>query len=148
MNDYGRRIVIDLGFEAAVAHTTQAIREEGLEVASRIDVRDCFWRELRHRFRQYVLLDVWSPTLAIEALKHDLAAGTVLRTTFAVYELADGETAIVAREPMASVSSDPGWRRDAPALASIADRLCDQIAGVLARLQHPAPQPASGTPVA
>jgi len=148
MDDYGRRIVIDLGFEAAVAHTAQAIREAGLDVVSRIDVRDCFWRDLRHGFRQYVLLDVWSPTLAIEALKHDLAAGTILRTTFAVYELADGETAIVAREPLSSVSSDPGWRRDTPALALIADRLCNQIAGVLARLQHPTPQPASGTPAA
>ena len=147
MNDYGRRIVIDLGFEAAVAHTAKAIREEGLEVASRIDVRDCFWREFRHGFRQYVLLDVWSPKLAIEALKHDLAAGTVLRTTFAVYELADGETAIVAKEPLSSVSSDPGWRRDAPALASSADRLCDRIAGVLARLQHPESHLATGTPI-
>ena len=37
MNDQGRRIVVDRGFEAIVAETGRAIREEGLQVIARID---------------------------------------------------------------------------------------------------------------
>src|SRR5574342_1276655 len=44
MNDYGRRIVIDMDFEAAVGAVSRAIREEGLQTLARIDVRDHFWR--------------------------------------------------------------------------------------------------------
>lgn len=54
--DYGRRTVVDLGFEAVVGEASRAIREEGLAVIARIDVRDHSWRELRHDLRHYVLL--------------------------------------------------------------------------------------------
>ena len=148
MNDYGRRIVIDLGFESAVGAATHAMRDEGLEVVARVDVREHFRRDLRHDFRQYVLLDAWPADAAFEALQTNLDIGTILRTTFAVYELADGETAIAASEPLLSVASDPGWRHDAVILTPIADRIRVRVARVLTRLQHAASQPASMASVA
>lgn len=148
MNDYGRRIVIDLGFESAVGAVTHAMRDEGLEVVGRVDVREHFRRDLRRDFRQYVLLDAWPADAAFEALHTNLDIGTILRTTFAVYELADGETAIAASEPLLSVASDPGWRQDAVALTPIADRIRERVASVLTRLQHAPSQPASMESVA
>ena len=42
MNDYGRRIVLDLGFVATVDSLGQAMRAEGFRALARIDVRDHF----------------------------------------------------------------------------------------------------------
>lgn len=136
MTDYGRRIVVDLAFETAVGDTSRAIREEGLQVIARVDVRDHFKRDLGHDFRQYVLLEAWSPELAAEALQRNLDAGTLLHTSFAIYELADGETAVVAAEPFSPLAAEPEWRREAPELATIADEEGQRVARVLDRLQR------------
>jgi len=138
MNDYGRRIVVNLGFEAAVGELAHAIHEEGMQVIARIDLRDHFWRHLGQSFRQYVLLEAWSPAPALEALRLDPGAGTILSTTFAAYELADGGTAVVATEALLPAASRPDWRQQAPALAAIADQEGERVAGVFIRLQQSA----------
>ena len=148
MNEYGRRIVIDLGFEAVLGEASRAIREEGLQMIARIDVRDHFWRDLEHDFRPYFLLEAWSPELALEALRHNLDVGIILPITFAIYELADGETAVVAREPFSPMAAEPDWRRDSPAFAAIADRESERVARVLARLQQSSSHQASVFPAA
>jgi uncharacterized protein (DUF302 family) len=135
MTDYGRRIVVDAAFDAVVNGIQRAIADEGLHVIARLDVRDHFWRELTHDFRRYVLIDAWSPRLAFEALRRTLDVGTVMPTRFAVYELADGETAVVAEEPLAPVAAEPQWRRDSPELATIADRESERVARVLGQIQ-------------
>lgn len=134
MSNYGRRLVVDTDFETTVGDVCRAIREEGLQALARMDVREHFWRHLSRTFRQYVLIEAWSPDLAFEALRHDLDVGTLLPTTFAVYELAGGQTVIVATEPMAPAAEQGGWRQQAPALAAIADCERERIARVLERL--------------
>ena len=134
MSDYGRRIVVDLPFEEAVAVLRRAVRDQGLDVIARVDVRDRFRRELAHDFRRYVLFEVWSPELALEALRQDLDAGTILPTTLVMYELADGETAVTAREPLFPLAAHAGWRQHAPALATMADHEAERVARVLATL--------------
>lgn len=136
MGDYGRRIVIDLPFEAALGETARALHAEGLDVIARIDVRDHFQRRVAHDFRRYCLLDAWSPQSAVEALSHNLDAGTMLPTRLAIYELADGETAVVATEPLSPVIADVEWRREFPELATLAVAQSDRVAHVLGRLQH------------
>jgi uncharacterized protein (DUF302 family) len=94
MVDDGRRVLIDLPFEAAVGATTDAIHREGLALLARIDVREHFKAELHHGFRQYMLLEAWVPALAFEEIRLNLDEGARAPIRFAVYELADGETAI------------------------------------------------------
>jgi len=136
MSDYGRRIVVDQTFDAVLSEASRLIREEGLQPIARVDVRDHFWRDLRHDFRLYFIVQVWSPELALESLLRNLDIGTVLATTFAMYELADGETCVVVRDPFSSMAADPEWRRNNPELAAIADRESDKIGRVLSRLQE------------
>ena len=138
MTDYGRRIVVDLDFETALSELSQAIREEGLVAIARVDLRDHFWRDLGREFRRYFLIDAWTCELAFDALRLDLEVGTILAATFAIYELPDGETAVIAKAPLSEAAADPDWRSRAPALAPIADRQRDQVARVVARLQHAA----------
>jgi uncharacterized protein (DUF302 family) len=143
MTDYGRRIVVDLDFDAALRELTHALGQQGLDILARIDVRDHFVRTLAHDFRRYVLLEAWSPQLAFEALRNTFDAGMLLPTTFAVYELADGETAIAAREPLYPVGADAAERRHAPALAVIADGETSRVARVFEALAHASSPPLS-----
>lgn len=134
MNDYGRRIVVDQKLDAAIDTLNAAIRAEGLAPLGEIDVREHLAHHLSHDFRRYALLYVWSPELAMEALRHNLDAGTLLPALFAVYELGDGETVVVANPPFAPVAEDYHWRKEFPALASIADREIEKIARIFDRI--------------
>jgi uncharacterized protein (DUF302 family) len=136
MSVYGQRIVIDSGFEAVLGEVSRTIREEGLEMIARIDVRDHFWRDLHHNFQRYFLIEAWPPELALEALGHDLAIGTILPATFAIYELADDRTAVVAKEPLSALREDPERLRETPDLATIADKERARMARIIARLRH------------
>lgn len=148
MNDYGRRVLVNLGFEATLGETCRAIREEGLQVIARIDLRERFWRDLGHNFRRYFLLETWSPELALQALGTSLEIATVFPTTFAVYEHSENETIVVAKEALAPIAADLEWRRDAPALAAIADRESERVASVLERLRRASSHEASALPAA
>lgn len=130
MTNYGRRLVIDSSFEATVGLVCRAIRDGGLQVVARTDLREHFWKHLSRGVRQYVLIDAWSPDLAFEAIHLDLEAATVFPARLAIYELADGETVVTATEPMAPLADEPGWREGSPALARIADQERERIARV------------------
>jgi uncharacterized protein (DUF302 family) len=148
MNDYGRRVVVNLEFEATLGETCRAIREEGLQVIARIDLRDHFWRGLGHNFRRYFLLATWSPELALEALGTSLEIGTIFPTTFAVYEHSDNRTIVIAKESLATMAANLEWRRDAPALATIADRESERVGRVLERLRRASSLAPSALPAA
>ncbi len=136
MESYGRHLVVDVPFEAALAETVDAFHAEGLDPICRVDVRNFLARTLQHDFRNYVLFHVAAPQATLDALQEDLSAGTILPVAVAVFELADGETAVVVTEPFAAVLADPGWRASAPRLLALADRVCAQVARALDRLQH------------
>ena len=138
MQDYGRRVVVDLTFDRAVHETVEAFQAEGLDILGRVDVSDYAQTRLHHDLRRYVLLQALPASLTIEALQHDLDAGPMLTATVAIYELADGETAIVAAEPFAPLLADPAWQMAAPELARVADQESEQVARALMRLQHAA----------
>ena len=136
MTDLEKRIVVGGPFNRALGAVIHAVRDEGLEVISSLDVREHFRRTLGLEFRQYARLEVWSPDLAFLALKRDLPAGTVMPTTLAVYELADGETAVVARQASLPAASERGCRCEEDSLRTIAAQERGRITRVLARLRH------------
>ena len=141
MTTYSRRLVVDADFETAVGDVSRALREQGLQAVARIDVRDHFWRHGRD-LRRYLLLEAWSPDVAFDALRLTLDAGPLLTTTLAIYELADGQTAIATRESLAPVADDPAWRRQSPALAARADRERERISRAIALVTAmPSPSP-------
>jgi uncharacterized protein (DUF302 family) len=136
MSDYGRRIVIDVDFGTALQDVHDALDEEQMQVIATVDLRDHFRHECARDFRRYTLIQAWSRDLAYNALRRHLDTGALLTTTIAVYELADGETAVVAGEPWAAVTGDAGWRDGNPELCAIAERENDRVARVLGRLQN------------
>lgn len=143
MRDYGRRLVIDSTFDRAVDLTIEALQREGLHIIGCVDLQDYARRTLRHDLRRYVLLQVLPTRLTIDALQHDLDAGTILPVAVAIYELADGETAVFAGEPFAPLLADRAWQASAPDLAIIAERESKQLARALTRLQRLSERPAA-----
>lgn len=135
MESYGRHIVVDRPFEKALNEVLRVLGERGLDVTGQLNVREYLRYSLHHDFRRYVLLQVTSAQVMLEALSHDLGAGTMLPVTIAVYELADGETVVQVGEPFAPVLSDRGWQHEDPDLAALADRASEQLAGALESLQ-------------
>jgi hypothetical protein len=57
----------------------------------------------------------------LKVLLLDLAAGPALPVTVAVYELIDGEVAVVIPPPFEALSNDLNWRKAQAALARCAD---------------------------
>jgi len=143
MTEYGRRIVVDAPFDVVVAETTRAVRNEGLQVIALFDVRSHLVRALGHDFRNYLLIEAWSPDLAFAALQHDLDFGVVMPTAFGIYELADGETAVIATEPLMPLISNADFRRGQPEVTRIAERETGRVARILTRIQRAAARAAA-----
>lgn len=129
VNDRERRIVMDSGFEAVVGEASRAIDEEGLRVIARIDQAGL---GLDQGCR-YVVLEAWSPELQLEALRLGLDARSLLLTTFEIYELAGGQTVVLATEPFSLEST---CRQESRALSALADRESERVGRMLERLQR------------
>jgi uncharacterized protein (DUF302 family) len=140
---YGRRLVIDRPFSAALEAVTQALSAEGLDVVGRIDLRAALSRSSGQDMRQYVVLHAAALESLLEAVREDLGSPTLLPAAIGVFELADGETAIIVNEPLAALVGDQAWRNASPLLAAIADRECGRVARALDRLTHAAPLPSA-----
>lgn len=121
-----RRIVLEMDFETALGETCRALRDEGLRITARVDVRDQFWRDLGRDFPRYFLLQAWSPELAFAALDEDLDAAAALQTTVAVYDAGEMKTVVVVC---------PGAARPARRHGLVAEREDERIARVIERLQ-------------
>lgn len=147
MSNHERRLVLDLGFEAALGIVCRSVREQGLETIARVDVRDHFWQELCRDFRQYALLEIWSPEVAFELLHENLDLGAAVPVTLAVYARSATETAVVCREPLGELAKSAEWQHRVPALAAIAERESARIARVFETLSR-ASAPSPSTPVA
>ena len=136
MDDYGRRITLDIPFDRAVHEASKAFQAEGFDLVSTLDVRDYLARHAHHECRRYVLLDALVPQFTLEALQHDAGIGPMLPSRIAVYELADGETAVSVSPALAAVADDFGWRAGRPEIAAIADRASERVARAFARLHQ------------
>jgi uncharacterized protein (DUF302 family) len=119
MVDDGRRVLIDLPFETALGAVAGAIQREGLTILARVDIRDHFKTELHHEFRQYVLMDAWVAALAFEDIRANLDEGAAAPIRFAVYELADGETAVTVDQRSAAAARVMGRLRRLPRAAPL-----------------------------
>jgi len=84
MDDYGRRITLDVPFEQALTQTVHALHTEGFDVIATIDVRDYLAQGAHHECRRYLLLEALLPQVTLDALQHDIGVGPILPTTIAI----------------------------------------------------------------
>ncbi|RST88081.1 DUF302 domain-containing protein [Aquibium carbonis] len=117
---------IDMPFDAAVAHVTEALAAKGFGVLTTIDVKATMKKKLDVDFKPYTILGACNPKLALSALQAEDKIGTMLPCNVIVTETAPGKVEVAAVDPVASMSAIQN-----PALGDIAGKVRQMISDVV-----------------
>ncbi|MCP5368097.1 MAG: DUF302 domain-containing protein [Hyphomicrobiales bacterium] len=112
---------IDMPFDAAIEHVTEALKAKGFGVLTTINVKDTLKKKLDADFRPYVILGACNPPLAFQALSQERNIGAMLPCNVIVQAVNDdgsGGVMVSAIDPVASMAAV-----DNPALGEIATRV-------------------------
>lgn len=74
----GLEIELPVSYAAAVERVTDALKQEGFGVLTRIDIHDAFKEKLGVEFREYSILGACNPPLAHRALSASTEVGLLL----------------------------------------------------------------------
>lgn len=130
--------VVDLGFDAAIEATKQALQKQGFGVLTEIDVQQTLKKKLDVDFRPYRILGACNPKMAYQALQAENKIGTMLPCNVIVQVREDGKTEISAVDPIASMAAI-----DNPKLGGIAAQVRDMLNRVVDGIGAKEPAPAS-----
>ncbi|MGA9488040.1 MAG: DUF302 domain-containing protein [Methylocella sp.] len=120
---------LPVGFDEAVRRTTEALKQEGFGIITKIDVKETFKKKRGIDFRNYRILGACNPTLAHEALNLEDKIGTMLPCNVVVQDAPDGATEIAAIDPVASMLAIEN-----PLLKQAAERVRERLEKVIASL--------------
>jgi uncharacterized protein (DUF302 family) len=92
-------------FEAAVEHTTEALKRAGFGIITEIDVKETLKKKIGVDFRNYRILGACNPKLAYDALEIEDKVGTMLPCNVVVQDMGDGKVEVAAIDPVASMQA-------------------------------------------
>jgi uncharacterized protein (DUF302 family) len=130
---YGLRVDIPLPYERAVERATEALKEQGFGVLTRIDVTATLKQKLDRDFRKYVILGACNPPLADRALHAELEIGLLLPCNVIVYESAPNRSVVSAMAPLAAL----GVVGNNPVLQSVARDADARLRKAVQALEQP-----------
>ena len=120
---------LDMKFDAAVTHVTQALATKGFGVLTTIDVRATMKNKLGVDLQPYIILGACNPHFAWRALQAENKIGTMLPCNVIVTEVRPGTVEVAAVDPEASMAAI-----DNPSLARVASEvrrlLQEMVAGL------------------
>ena len=96
---------VNVGFDDAVASTTEALKRHSFGVLTQIDMRDILKKRLNVDFRPYLILGVCNPQLTYRALRVEDKIGTMLPCNIVLQQHEDGRVEISAVDPVASMQA-------------------------------------------
>ncbi|HZW51834.1 MAG TPA: DUF302 domain-containing protein [Rudaea sp.] len=94
---------LDIGFDHALRHTTEALKQEGFGIITEIDVKETLKKKINVDFRNYRILGACNPALAHKALEIEDKVGTMLPCNVVVQDLGQGRVEVAAIDPVASM---------------------------------------------
>jgi len=106
---------LEMPFDEAIAHVTEALKGEGFGVLTEIDVKATLKKKLDVDFRNYRILGACNPPFAYRALQEEDKIGTMLPCSVIVQEVDKGVIEVAAIDPVTSMQAV-----DNPALGDIA----------------------------
>ncbi len=124
----GMPVHTTLTFDAALTRVPEALKAEGFGVLTEVDITATLKAKLGVDFRRYKILGACNPTLAHRALSTNLAAGTMMPCSVALYEADDGTATVVAIDPAQTPAAQ------SPALHAIMGEVRERLARVIAAL--------------
>ena len=95
--------VLDSSFKVGVSRITEALKEEGFGILTKIDVKETLKQKLDNDFRKYVILGACNPPYAHRSLEADLDVGLLLPCNVIVYETDDHKAYIAAINPVSAL---------------------------------------------
>ena len=116
-------------FDAALARTIEALKNEGFGIITEIDIKQTLKVKIGVDFPNYRILGACNPALAYEALKLENKVGTMLPCNVVVRDAGDGQTEVAAIDPIASMEAI-----DNPALKQAAAQIQAKLAKVIAQI--------------
>ena len=129
MSDYTLKTTVNLPFDRAIEHVTEALAAEGFGVLTTIDVKATLRQKLDVDFRPYMILGACNPPFAYEALKAEPWIGAMLPCNVVLQQSEDGTVSVAAIDPAASMQAVEN-----PALEGIAGEVRDKLAKIIAGL--------------
>ena len=129
MSEYTLQTTVNLPFDRAIEHVTEALAAEGFGVLTTIDVKATLRQKLDVDFRPYMILGACNPPFAYEALKAEPWIGAMLPCNVVLQQTEDGPVSVAALDPAASMQAVEN-----PALEGIAGEVRDKLAKVIADL--------------
>jgi len=124
MSEYGFIKKVAMSVDEAERKVTEALKQEGFGVLTKIDVKEKFREKLGIEYRDYRILGACHPASAHRALEAEENIGLMLPGNVAVYEK-NGGTVISVIRPKAAMSMI-----DNPALAAVADEVEGKLKNV------------------
>jgi len=96
---------LNTGFDDAVRHTTEILKQEGFGIITEIDVKETLKKKINVDFRNYRILGACNPALAHKALEIESKVGTMLPCNVVVQDLGGGRIEVAAIDPVASMQA-------------------------------------------
>jgi uncharacterized protein (DUF302 family) len=97
--------VLDTDFESAIVKVTEALKKEGFDVISDIDIQGKLKEKLNADFRKYRILGACNPAIAFQALTNEDKIGTMLPCNVIVQEIGNNKIEVAAVDPIASMQA-------------------------------------------
>ena len=120
---------LDMPFDQAIAHVTQALKAKGFGVLTTIDVKATMKAKLDKDLAPYTILGACNPGFAYKALQAEKLIGTMLPCNVIVRETEPGKSEVAAVDPIASMQAIEN-----PALAEIAGEVQGMLKDMVASL--------------
>ena len=127
--DYQFSKTIKLPFDEAIAHVTEALKNEGFGILTEIDVQATLKKKLNVDFKPYKILGACNPPFAYEALKAEDKIGAMLPCNVIVQMQTEGQVEVSAVDPVASMMAIEN-----PALSAIATQVQTKLKKVIDNL--------------
>ena len=105
MSEYYFARTLEMDFDAAIAHVTETLKQEGFGVLTEIDVKATLKKKLDVDFRPYRILGACNPPFAHKALEAEPHIGLMLPCNVVVQDAGDGKVTVSAIDPIASMMS-------------------------------------------
>lgn len=129
--ELGFTVALHMDYESAIAHVTEALKDEGFGVLTEIDVKATLKKKLDVDFRPYKILGACNPALAHRALTIAPEIGLLLPCNVTVAQAEGGMVEVSLVNPMAMMNAAAN-----PALTPIAIEAQERLARVAAALRN------------
>ncbi len=129
MTKYGFGKTVDMSFDDAIGHVTQALQGEGFGILADIDVAGAMKKKLNQDMPPYRILGACNPPLAHRALSNEPSIGLLLPCNVVVREDNSGVVHVEFMDPQAVLDLV-----DKPEIAELAGEVKQRLERVMQAL--------------